>query len=116
RRRRGRGAGRSDGARAPRRPRPGAVPARAADTRGARRISSGRDREMVAHHRESRDQDRMMNIRFLILGVAALWIAGTARAADVHVMISAGFFHAYSELVPKFEQHTGHHVITVRGP
>jgi len=58
----------------------------------------------------------MMNIRFLILGVAALWIAGTARAADVHVMISAGFFHAYSELVPKFEQHTGHHVITVRGP
>jgi len=57
-----------------------------------------------------------MNIRFLILGVAALWIAGTARAADVHVMISAGFFHAYSELVPKFEQNTGHHVITVRGP
>ena len=39
-----------------------------------------------------------------------------ATAADVHVMISAGFFHAYSQLVPKFEQQTGHHVITVRGP
>ena len=46
----------------------------------------------------------------------ALSVANAAFAADVHVMISAGFFHAYAELVPKFEQRTGHHVITVRGP
>lgn len=53
---------------------------------------------------------------FRILVAAALSFAGAARAADVHVMISAGFFHAYSGLVPKFEQQTGNHVITVRGP
>jgi molybdate transport system substrate-binding protein len=31
-------------------------------------------------------------------------------------MISAGFFHAYSELVPAFERASGHRVITTRGP
>lgn len=51
-----------------------------------------------------------------ILAAACLVLASPAFGADVHVMISAGFFHAYSELVPKFEQQTGHHVITVRGP
>lgn len=39
-----------------------------------------------------------------------------ARAADIHVMTSAGFFHVYSELGPKFEKATGHHLITTRGP
>jgi len=39
-----------------------------------------------------------------------------ARAADVKVMISSGFFHVYSELGPKFEKATGHHLITTRGP
>jgi molybdate transport system substrate-binding protein len=53
--------------------------------------------------------------RFAALALVALMPAA-ALAADVHVMISAGFFHAYSELVPKFEKSTGHHVITVRGP
>jgi molybdate transport system substrate-binding protein len=51
-----------------------------------------------------------------LFGLAALVAAPGALAADVRVMISAGFFHAYSELAPKFEQQTGHHVITVRGP
>jgi molybdate transport system substrate-binding protein len=37
-------------------------------------------------------------------------------AAEVHVMISAGFFKAYSELVPVFEQQTGHTLVTIRGP
>jgi molybdate transport system substrate-binding protein len=32
------------------------------------------------------------------LGVVALLIAGAVSAADVHVMISAGFYGAYSEL------------------
>jgi len=39
-----------------------------------------------------------------------------ARAADVHVMISAGFFHVYSELGPAYEKATGNHLITTRGP
>ena len=51
--------------------------------------------------------------------LAALAIAAsalTASAADVRVMISAGFFGVYSELVPAFERATGHHVVTTRGP
>ena len=50
------------------------------------------------------------------LVAAALSIAGTAVAADVHVMISAGFYGAYSELGPAFERTTGHHLVTTRGP
>jgi molybdate transport system substrate-binding protein len=51
--------------------------------------------------------------------VAALLVALTvtsAKAADVKVMISAGFFHVYSELAPAFEKATGNHLITTRGP
>jgi molybdate transport system substrate-binding protein len=50
------------------------------------------------------------------LGVAALFIAGVAPAADVHVMISAGYYRVYSELGPAFERASGHHLITTRGP
>jgi molybdate transport system substrate-binding protein len=39
-----------------------------------------------------------------------------ADAADIHVMSSAGFKAAYLELVQKFEQQTGHHVINAWGP
>ncbi len=49
-------------------------------------------------------------------GVAALFIAGAASAADVHVMISAGFYRAYSELGPAFERASGHRLVTTRGP
>ncbi len=52
----------------------------------------------------------------LLTGVAALLIAGAALAVDVHVMISAGFYSAYSDAVPAFERETGHKLITVRGP
>ena len=52
----------------------------------------------------------------MLTGVAALLIAGAALAVDVHVMISAGFYSAYSDVVPAFEQETGHKLITVRGP
>jgi len=48
--------------------------------------------------------------------LAALWIAGAASAADVHVMISAGFFGVYSELGPAFERASGHRLVTTRGP
>ena len=48
--------------------------------------------------------------------IAAVVIAGAAFASDVKVMISAGFFEAYSELAPAFERTSGHRLITIRGP
>ena len=39
-----------------------------------------------------------------------------ARAEDVRVMISAGFFGVYAELGPAFEKATGHRLVTTRGP
>ncbi len=50
------------------------------------------------------------------IGVTALLMARAASAADVHVMISAGFYGVYSELGPAFEQASGHHLVTTRGP
>src|SRR5689334_25126636 len=39
-----------------------------------------------------------------------------ATAADIKVMISAGFFSVYKELGPAFEKSTGHRLVTTRGP
>jgi molybdate transport system substrate-binding protein len=39
-----------------------------------------------------------------------------ASAADVRVMISAGFYRVYSELGPVFEHASGHRLVTTRGP
>src|SRR6202158_5439887 len=50
------------------------------------------------------------------IGMAALLMVGAASAADVHVMISAGFYGVYSELGPAFESASGHRLITTRGP
>jgi molybdate transport system substrate-binding protein len=50
------------------------------------------------------------------LGVAALLLAGNASAAEVLVMISAGFYGVYSELGPAFERASGHRLVTTRGP
>jgi molybdate transport system substrate-binding protein len=50
------------------------------------------------------------------LGVAAQLMVGAASAADVHVMISAGFYGVYSELSQAFERASGHRLITTRGP
>src|SRR2546423_11723344 len=50
------------------------------------------------------------------LGIAALSMVGAASAADVHVMISAGFYGVYSELSPAFERASGHRLLTTRGP
>src|SRR6201993_2093266 len=53
---------------------------------------------------------------FFMLCAAVLSVAGTASAADVHVMISAGFYRVYAELGPAFERESGHHLVTTRGP
>src|SRR3954470_9906750 len=59
----------------------------------------------------------MPAIRLLsIIGTAILLMTGGASAADVRVMISAGFYGVYSELGPAFERATGHHLVTMRGP
>jgi molybdate transport system substrate-binding protein len=52
----------------------------------------------------------------LIIGTVILSVTGGASAADVRVMISAGFYGAYAELGPAFERATGHHLVTMRGP
>ncbi len=58
-----------------------------------------------------------IHFRTLALGVAAaLWLAGSAQAAEVHVMISGGLAAAYNALVPEFEKATGNKVITAYGP
>jgi molybdate transport system substrate-binding protein len=51
-----------------------------------------------------------------LTAVAALLITDPAFAVDVRVMISAGFFQAYSALAPAFERASGHRLITTRGP
>lgn len=51
-----------------------------------------------------------------IIGAAILLMTEGASAADVRVMISAGFYGVYSELGPVFERATGHHLVTMRGP
>ncbi|MGA2057687.1 MAG: substrate-binding domain-containing protein [Bradyrhizobium sp.] len=57
------------------------------------------------------------NFRTLALGVAlSLWLAGSAQAAEVHVMISGGLSAAYNALVPEFEKATGNKVVTAYGP
>src|SRR5262245_65367668 len=53
---------------------------------------------------------------FFTLCAALLSMGGTAFAADVHVMISAGFYSVYSELGPAFERMSGHRLVTTRGP
>ena len=50
------------------------------------------------------------------VGAVALLVPGSASAADVQVMISAGFYEVYAELGPAFERASGHHLITTRGP
>ncbi|HLG56425.1 MAG TPA: substrate-binding domain-containing protein [Vicinamibacterales bacterium] len=50
------------------------------------------------------------------LGAVAVLVPSSASAADVRVMISAGFYEAYAELGPAFERASGHRLITTRGP
>jgi molybdate transport system substrate-binding protein len=52
----------------------------------------------------------------LVAGMAMMAMPQAGFAADVRVMISAGFYQAYSELGPAFERTSGHHLVTTRGP
>ena len=47
---------------------------------------------------------------------ASLLLSGAVSAAEVRVMISAGFFGVYSQLGPAFERASGHKLVTTRGP
>jgi molybdate transport system substrate-binding protein len=51
-----------------------------------------------------------------LLCASLLFFCGAVSAAEVRVMISAGFFGVYSELGPAFERATGHKLVTTRGP
>jgi molybdate transport system substrate-binding protein len=55
-------------------------------------------------------------VRLLSVMAVALLMAGRASAADVRVMISAGFYKVYSELSPAFELASGDRLVTTRGP
>lgn len=62
---------------------------------------------------------RTLMRRFLVslaLALAACGLAAPATAADIKVMISAGFHGVYAALAPAFERTTGHRLITIRGP
>ena len=59
---------------------------------------------------------RTRRLARLLIAAAATGLPYTASGADVRVMISAGFYHVYSELGPAFERLSGHHLITTRGP
>ena len=56
----------------------------------------------------------MKSMRWLTF--VLLLVAAPASAAEVRVMISAGFFQVYSALAPEFERATGHKLVTTRGP
>ena len=51
-----------------------------------------------------------------LMGLVVFLFSGAAPAAEVRVMISAGFFEVYKELAPVFERTSGHRLITTRGP
>src|SRR5262249_26190171 len=53
---------------------------------------------------------------FATLAVVAVLVRASASAADLIVMISAGFYQVYVELGPAFERASGHRLITTRGP
>jgi molybdate transport system substrate-binding protein len=58
-----------------------------------------------------------ISLRAFVLALASvLWLAGSAGAAEVRVMISGGLTAAYKELVPEFERATGNKVLTAYGP
>jgi len=58
----------------------------------------------------------MKLVKWLATAAAGLAVSTAACAAEVHVMISAGFYGVYAELAPAFERATGHKLVTARGP
>jgi len=67
-------------------------------------------------HLPSGYDERTLGSGLVAIALAGLIVAAPVRAADVHVMISAGYFKVYSELGPAFERASGHRLITTRGP
>ncbi|NVO16261.1 MAG: substrate-binding domain-containing protein [Rhodoplanes sp.] len=59
---------------------------------------------------------RLLACWWLGLAVATLSAVGAASAADIRVMISAGYYEVYSQLGPVFERASGHRLVTTRGP
>lgn len=59
---------------------------------------------------------RLLGRSLAMLGAVVLLVPGLASAAEVRVMISAGFYGVYAELGPAFERASGHHLVTARGP
>ena len=59
---------------------------------------------------------RFIARRLATVGVVALLLSASVSAAELHVMISAGFYSVYAELGPAFERATGHRLVTTRGP
>jgi molybdate transport system substrate-binding protein len=60
-----------------------------------------------------------MKIKRILAGLSAALLAFSplaVGAAEIHVMSSAGFKAAYLELLQRFEEKTGHHVINAWGP
>ncbi|MBR0691755.1 substrate-binding domain-containing protein [Bradyrhizobium lablabi] len=58
----------------------------------------------------------LRHLACLFAFLVAIALAPGATAADIKVMISAGFFSVYKELGPAFETSTGHKLVTTRGP
>jgi molybdate transport system substrate-binding protein len=52
----------------------------------------------------------------LLFAFSLLATIAPVQAADIRVMVSAGFFQVYSALGPAFEKESGHRLITTRGP
>ena len=59
---------------------------------------------------------RSLARRLAGIGAVVLLVPTSASAADLHVMISAGFYGVYAELAERFERATGHRLVTTRGP
>jgi molybdate transport system substrate-binding protein len=60
---------------------------------------------------------RLSSLRASALAfVSLLCLVTSATAAEIRVLISAGFFSVYKELGPAFEKSTGHKLVTTRGP
>ena len=57
-----------------------------------------------------------MKTTVLFTLAAAAMLARPAAAAEVRVMISAGYYQVYAELGPAFERVSGHRLVTTRGP
>jgi len=56
-------------------------------------------------------------VRALVLGLtSALFLAASANATEVRVMISGGLTPAFNALVPEYERQTGNKVLVAYGP